>query len=121
MTVRDQLFAVLRGCRKGELCLIAKDGTEERINFEVDGYVARLPADRDAGALRLPGIRAGSGGRAPLDPSKLLLDPYGKSFHGDFDFTQALFSYDWLPPVKNEEPTRSPVPRRRWWIRWATP
>ena len=28
------------------------------------------------------------------DPSKLLLDPYGKSFHGDFDFTQALFSYD---------------------------
>ena len=28
------------------------------------------------------------------DPSKLLLDPYGKSFHGDFEFTQALFSYD---------------------------
>jgi isoamylase len=28
------------------------------------------------------------------DPSKLLLDPYGKSFHGAFDFTQALFSYD---------------------------
>ena len=27
------------------------------------------------------------------DPSKLLLDPYGKSFHGDFDFTQALYSY----------------------------
>jgi glycogen operon protein len=28
------------------------------------------------------------------DPSKLLLDPYGKAFHGDFDFSQALFSYD---------------------------
>jgi hypothetical protein len=28
------------------------------------------------------------------DPSKLLLDPYGKSFHGDFDFTKALFSDD---------------------------
>ena len=28
------------------------------------------------------------------DPSKLLLDPYGKSFHGDFEFTQALYSYD---------------------------
>ena len=28
------------------------------------------------------------------DPSKLLLDPYGKSFHGDFDFSQALYSYD---------------------------
>src|ERR1700731_5196434 len=28
------------------------------------------------------------------DPSKLLLDPYGKAFHGDFAFRQALFSYD---------------------------
>ena len=44
------------------------------------------------------------------DPSKLLLDPYGKSFHGDFDFTQALFSYDLAPPVKMEKPTRPPTP-----------
>ena len=28
------------------------------------------------------------------DSSKLLLDPYGKSFEGRSDFTQALFSYD---------------------------
>ena len=51
---------------KVELCLIAKDGSEERINLdEVDGYVwHRLPADGDTGtALRLPGSRAvGSGG-----------------------------------------------------------
>ena len=52
---------------KVELCLIAKDGTEERVNLdEVDGYVWHcLPADRHAGAaLRLPGPRPlGSGGR----------------------------------------------------------
>jgi glycogen operon protein len=28
------------------------------------------------------------------DPSKLLLDPYGKSFHGDIEFSQAVYSYD---------------------------
>src|SRR3954470_7951911 len=83
---------------KVELCLIGKDGSEERINLdEVDGYVwhAYLPTIT-------PGQRYGfrvygpwdpdSGHRC--DPSKLLLDPYGKSFHGEFDFSQALFSYD---------------------------
>ena len=81
-----------------ELCLIAKDGSEERINLdEVDGYVwhCYLPTVT-------PGQRYGFRVHGPwdpaaghrCDPSKLLLDPYGKSFHGDFDFTQALFSYD---------------------------
>ena len=81
-----------------ELCLIAKDGTEERIELdEVDGYVwhAYLPTVT-------PGQRYGFRVHGPwdpnsghrCDPSKLLLDPYGKSFYGDFDFTQALFSYD---------------------------
>ncbi len=28
------------------------------------------------------------------DPSKLLIDPCGKSFHGDFTFGQGLFFYD---------------------------
>jgi len=81
-----------------ELCLIEKDGTEERIGLdEVDGYVwhAYLPTVT-------PGQRYGFRVHGPWDPpaghrcdaSKLLLDPYGKSFHGDFDFTQALFSYD---------------------------
>ncbi|MCV6999987.1 glycogen debranching protein GlgX [Mycolicibacterium alvei] len=81
-----------------ELCLIAKDGSEHRINLEeVDGYVwhAYLPTVT-------PGQRYGyrvygpwdPGAGHRCDPSKLLLDPYGKSFHGDFDFSQALFSYD---------------------------
>jgi isoamylase len=81
-----------------ELCLIGRDGAETRIDLdEVDGYVwhAYLPTIT-------PGQRYGfrvygpwdpaSGHRC--DPSKLLLDPYGKSFHGDFDFSQALYSYD---------------------------
>ncbi|MDT5389281.1 MAG: isoamylase, partial [Mycobacterium sp.] len=83
---------------KVELCLIEKDGTEELINLEeVDGYVwhAYLPTVT-------PGQRYGFRVHGPWDPdaghrcdaSKLLLDPYGKSFHGDFDFTQALYSYD---------------------------
>ncbi|EID15140.1 Maltooligosyltrehalose synthase [Mycobacterium xenopi RIVM700367] len=82
---------------KVELCLI-DDGTETRITLdEVDGYVwhAYLPGVG-------PGQRYGFRVHGPFepaaghrcDPSKLLLDPYGKAFHGEFDFCQALFSYD---------------------------
>ncbi|KMV17221.1 glycogen debranching enzyme GlgX [Mycobacterium heckeshornense] len=82
---------------KVELCLI-DDNTETRINLdEVDGYVwhAYLPGVG-------PGQRYGFRVHGPFepaaghrcDPSKLLLDPYGKAFHGEFDFCQALFSYD---------------------------
>ncbi|HEU0192104.1 MAG TPA: glycogen debranching protein GlgX [Mycobacterium sp.] len=83
---------------KVELCLIAEDGTEARHRLEeVDGHVwhAYLPNIT-------PGQRYGFRVHGPFDPaaghrcdpSKLLLDPYGKAFHGDFDFSQALFSYD---------------------------
>jgi isoamylase len=92
-------FSLFSECaEKVELCLIAKDGTEERITLdEVDGYVwhSYLPTVT-------PGQRYGFRVYGPwdppaghrCDPSKLLLDPYGKSFHGDFDFSQALYSYD---------------------------
>ncbi|MDT5340176.1 MAG: isoamylase [Mycobacterium sp.] len=97
---------------KVELCLIGKDGSEERVNLdEVDGYVwhAYLPTVT-------PGQRYGFRVHGPwdpesghrCDPSKLLLDPYGKSFHGAFDFTQALFSYD-LAVAKND-PTATGTP-----------
>jgi glycogen operon protein len=83
---------------KVELCLIDESGAETRINFdEVDGFVwhAYLPTVA-------PGQRYGFRVHGPwdpanglrCDPSKLLLDPYGKSFEGNFDFTQALYSYD---------------------------
>ena len=97
---------------KVELCLISKDGTEERINLdEVDGYVwhAYLPTVT-------PGQRYGFRVHGPWDPgaghrcdaSKLLLDPYGKSFHGDFEFTQALFSYDLAVAAVDPSQTGTP-------------
>ncbi|MBW0016294.1 MAG: glycogen debranching protein GlgX [Mycobacterium sp.] len=81
-----------------ELCLIDDDGSEARIPLdEVDGYVwhAYLPNV-------MPGQRYGFRVHGPFepaaghrcDPSKLLLDPYGKAFDGDFTFGQALYSYD---------------------------
>ncbi|WP_118914982.1 glycogen debranching protein GlgX [Mycobacterium shigaense] len=83
---------------KVDLCLIDERGDETRITLdEVDGYVwhAYLPNIT-------PGQRYGFRVHGPFDPasghrcdpSKLLLDPYGKSFDGDFTFGQALFSYD---------------------------
>ncbi|TSD47806.1 glycogen debranching protein GlgX [Rhodococcus sp. KBS0724] len=86
-----------------ELCLIAKDGTETRIRMdEVDGYVwhAYLPSVS-------PGQRYGYRVHGPYDPSaglrcdpsKLLLDPYGKAFAGDFDGDRSLFSYDIEAPA----------------------
>ncbi|HZE15880.1 MAG TPA: glycogen debranching enzyme, partial [Mycobacterium sp.] len=81
-----------------DLCLIDNAGNESRVNLdEVDGHIwhAYLPGIS-------PGQRYGFRVHGPFDPaaghrcdpSKLLLDPYGKSFYGDFDFSQALFSYD---------------------------
>ena len=81
-----------------ELCLIDDAGAETRIDLEeVDVFVwhAYLPTVA-------PGQRYGFRVHGPWDPdrglrcdsSKLLLDPYGKSFEGRFDFTQALYSYD---------------------------
>jgi glycogen operon protein len=84
--------------QKVELCLIDEKGDESRIRLdEVDGYVwhAYLPGIT-------PGQRYGFRVHGPFDPaaghrcdpSKLLLDPYGKAFDGDFTFGQALYSYD---------------------------
>ncbi|WP_156687077.1 glycogen debranching protein GlgX [Mycobacterium sp. Marseille-P9652] len=90
-----------------ELCLIDRHGEEARIRLEeVDGYVwhAYLPNV-------VPGQRYGFRVYGPwdpaaghrCDPSKLLLDPYGKAFHGDFQFGQALYSYD-LKAVNPDDP-----------------
>ncbi len=99
MTAPARIFSVFSEVADSvELCLIAKDGTETRINLdEVDGFVwhTYLPTIT-------PGQRYGFRVHGPwdpaaghrCDPSKLLLDPYGKSFHGDFEFGQALYSYD---------------------------
>ncbi|MEU0541452.1 glycogen debranching protein GlgX [Nocardia sp. NPDC005978] len=79
-----------------ELCLIGADG-ETRVPLdEVDGYVwhAYLPGIG-------PGQRYGFRVHGPYDParglrcdpSKLLLDPYGKAFEGDFGADVAPYNY----------------------------
>ncbi|BBX14804.1 glycogen operon protein GlgX homolog [Mycobacterium novum] len=86
-----------------ELCLIDdRDTTETRIGLdEVDGYVwhAYLPGVGPGQhyGFRVHGPFNPSAGQR-CDPDKLLLDPYGKAFHGDFDFGPALFSYDLNDP-----------------------
>src|SRR6201995_4423290 len=99
---------------KVALCLIDEDGGEARIPLdEVDGYVwhAYLPNIP-------PGQRYGFRVHGPFepakghrcDPSKLLLDPYGKAFDGDFTFGPALFSYDMnaVGPEGNSAETGTP-------------
>ncbi|WP_082983083.1 glycogen debranching protein GlgX [Mycobacterium sp. 1423905.2] len=97
---------------KVELCLIARNGEETRINLdEVDGHIwhCYLPGIT-------PGQRYGFRVHGPwdpnqghrCDPSKLLLDPYGKSFVGEFTFGQALFSYDREVAAKDPSETGSP-------------
>ncbi|MCX2963916.1 glycogen debranching protein GlgX [Gordonia sp. SW 21] len=85
-----------------DLCLIDATGVEQRIRLEeVDGYCwhCYLP---NIGPGQFYGFRV-HGPYDPAqglrcDPSKLLLDPYGKAFHGDFDGDPALFSYAMSDP-----------------------
>jgi isoamylase len=99
-----------------DLCLIDERGDETRVPLdEVDGYVwhAYLPNIS-------PGQRYGYRVHGPFDPaaghrcdpSKLLLDPYGKSFDGDFTFGQALFSYDLSAVDLNGDTTATGTPPR---------
>jgi glycogen operon protein len=93
---------------KVELCLIADDGAETRIELtEVDGYVwhAFVPTIQ-------PGQRYGFRVHGPYDPSnghrcnpaKLLLDPYAKAIDGQIDGDSSLYSYKLDDPlVFNDE------------------
>ncbi|MDQ2626792.1 MAG: glycogen debranching protein GlgX, partial [Actinomycetota bacterium] len=92
-------FALFSEIAEGvELCLIDENGEQACIPLEeVDGYVwhAYLPTVSPGQhyGFRVHGpFRPADGHRC--DSSKLLLDPYGRAFAGDFDFGQPLFSYD---------------------------
>lgn len=85
-----------------ELCLIRRDGTEERIELtEVDGHIWHCYLLGVA-----PGQRYGYRVHGPYDPehglrcnpNKLLVDPYGKAFDGTFDDDPSLFSYNMGEP-----------------------
>ena len=96
-----------------DLCLIDRDGRERRIRLdEVDGYCwhCYLP---NIGPGQFYGYRIhgpydpASGLRC--DPSKLLLDPYGKAFHGDFDGDESLFSYAMATSESDDDGGEPPV------------
>ena len=90
-----------------ELCLIAEDGTETRVDLtEVDAFVwhGYLPAIT-------PGQRYGFRVHGPYDPAhghrcnpnKLLLDPYAKAIDGQIDGDPSLYSYDFADPDKRND------------------
>lgn len=89
---------------KVELCLIDKEGTEERIEMsEVTAHVWHIYLPNVT-----PGQRYGYRVYGPYepenglrcDPSKLLVDPYARAFDGEFDGDASLYSYD----IHAEEP-----------------
>ena len=86
-----------------ELCLIADDGTETRVDLtEVDAFVwhGYLPAHHARAAVRLPGARSVRPGAAGTgcNPNKLLLDPYAKAIDGQIDGDPSLYSYEFDDP-----------------------
>ncbi|GAB3531471.1 glycogen debranching protein GlgX [Arthrobacter tecti] len=83
---------------KVELCLIDDDGAESRIELkEVDGYVwhGYLPhvSPGQKYGYRVHGPNNPAEGHR-CNPNKLLLDPYAKAVHGQIDWDQALFGYN---------------------------
>ncbi|MGC4934856.1 glycogen debranching protein GlgX [Gordonia sp. DT30] len=89
-----------------DLCLIDRNGSERRIRLEeVDGYCwhCYLPnvVPGQFYGYRVHGPYDPASGLR-CDPSKLLLDPYGKSYHGQFDGDASLFSYP-LPDTEPDE------------------
>ena len=95
-----------------QLCLIANDGTETRVDLiEVDGYVwhCYLPQTQ-------PGQKYGYRVHGPYDPArgkrcnpnKLLLDPYAKAISGQVKWDQAMFSYNFGDPTSRNDEDSAP-------------
>ncbi|TDC62395.1 glycogen debranching enzyme GlgX [Actinomadura sp. GC306] len=102
--------------RRVELCLFDDRGRETRCDLpEVDGFVwhGYLPGVG-------PGQRYGYRVHGPFDPreghrcnpSKLLLDPYGKAVEGDVRWHESLFSYRFDDPdALNEDDSAPYMPK----------
>jgi isoamylase len=99
-----------------ELCLFDSDGVETRVELpEVDGLVwhAFLPGIE-------PGQLYGYRVHGPYDPenglrcnpNKLLLDPYAKAIHGQFQWDQSLFGYNFGDPdSRNDDDSAAQMPK----------
>ena len=90
-----------------ELCLIADDGTETRVELtEVDAFVwhCYLPQVQ-------PGQCYGYRVHGPYEPewgmrcnpNKLLLDPYAKAIDGQIDGDPSLYSYEFDDPEQRND------------------
>ncbi|TQM68377.1 glycogen operon protein [Actinomadura hallensis] len=102
--------------RRVELCLFDEAGRETRQELpEVDGFVwhGYLPGVG-------PGQRYGYRVHGPFDPgeghrcnpSKLLLDPYGKAVEGEVRWHESLFSYRFADPdALNEDDSAPYMPK----------
>ncbi|MEO3759581.1 glycogen debranching protein GlgX [Mycobacterium sp. B14F4] len=101
---------------KVELCLFSVDGAgrlaETRLTLpEVDAFVWHgfIPNIE-------PGQRYGYRVHGPYDPgtgqrcnpNKLLIDPYAKAIDGNFDWNQALFSYNFGDPDSRNDDDSAP-------------
>ena len=95
-----------------DLCLFDDRGVENRVRMtEVDANIwhCYLPGIN-------PGQRYGYRVHGPWDPaagqrcdaSKLLMDPYGKSFDGQFDSHRSLFSYQLDDPDQRNQEDSAP-------------
>ncbi|MFF2316404.1 glycogen debranching protein GlgX [Arthrobacter sp. NPDC058097] len=95
-----------------ELCLIAGDGTETRVELpEADGYVwhCYLPQIQ-------PGQKYGYRVHGPYNPArgqrcnpnKLLLDPYAKAVAGQVHWHPAMFSYNFGDPSSRNDQDSAP-------------
>ncbi|GAA2879924.1 glycogen operon protein GlgX homolog [Actinoplanes cyaneus] len=95
-----------------ELCLFDDEGNETRVDLPErealvwHGYLPRVT----------PGQRYGFRVHGPYDPSqglrcnpsKLLLDPYAKAIDGDYQWDQALFSYNFGDPTSYNDADSAP-------------
>ncbi len=108
-------FAIFsEGAEKVELCLFEEDGTETCVELiDVDAYVwhAYLPQVQPGQryGYRIHGEYNPSEGKR-FNPSKVLLDPYAKATCGEYDWDQALFSYNFGDPdSRNDDDSASHV------------
>ena len=97
---------------KVELCLLDDDGGEERVQLtEVDGFVWHCYVPHAQ-----PGQKYGYRVHGPHDPeqgqrcnpNKLLLDPYAKAIHGQMDWDQALFGYNFGEETSRNDEDSAP-------------
>ncbi|MFC4911836.1 glycogen debranching protein GlgX [Actinomadura gamaensis] len=102
--------------RRVEVCLFGVDGREERIVLpEVDGFVwhGYLPGvgPGQRYGYRVDGPYAPEAGHR-CNPSKLLLDPYGKAVEGGVRWHEALFSYRFgVPDELNTDDSAPYMPK----------